>query len=223
MSATPTTRSLATADLTHDEMYLLLRDSVVPRPVAWVSTIDEQGRANLAPYSFFNVCSAQPPVIGFAVGPRPPAPANGKAEAKDTLANIRATREMVVNMVPEAMLEPMVRTSKNLAPGDDEFAYAGLTPAACESVRAPRVAGSPVVFECTLYDIIEIGNHHWVMGEVVRTHVDDRLYLGLYKGLNHRVDTMKVESLRPVGRLGRANYVRIRDIETVLRADGPND
>lgn len=223
MSATPTTRSLATADLTHDEMYLLLRDSVVPRPVAWVSTVDEQGRANLAPYSFFNVCSAHPPVIGFAVGPRPPAPANDGAEAKDTLANIRATREMVVNMVPEAMLEPMVRTSKNLAPGEDEFTYAGLTPAACESVRAPRVAGSPVVFECTLYDIIEIGNHHWVMGEVVRTHVDDRLYLGLYKGLNHRVDTMKVESLRPVGRLGRANYVRIRDIETVLRADGPND
>ena len=107
--------------------------------------------------------------------------------------------------------------------GCDLTQLAGLTPAACESVRAPRVAGSPVVFECKLYDIIEIGNHHWVMGEVVRTHVDERVYLGQYKGLDHRIDSMKVESLRPVGRLGRANYVRIRDIETVLRADGPND
>lgn len=220
MTDTPKTISLATDDLKHDEMYLLLRDSITPRPIAWVSTVDTQGRANLAPYSFFNVCSAQPPVIGFAVGPRPK---TAGAEYKDTLQNIRDTGELVVNMVPEALLHEMVKTSDNLPPGEDEFAHAGLQPVPGESVRPPRVLGSPVAFECVLHQIVEVGNHHWVMGRVVRTHVDERLYLGEYKGMNHRVDPMKIESLRPVGRLGRAYYLRIRDIETVLRRDGPND
>ena len=222
MTAPASTRTLATEDLSVNEMYLLLRDSIVPRPIAWVSTIDDQGRSNLAPYSFFNVCSAHPPVVGFAIGPRPRT-ASGAVIAKDTLANIRAHRELVVNLVPESLLEPMVATSTNLAPGEDEFAHAGLVALPCESVRPPRVAGAPVAFECTLYDVIEIGNHHWVMAQVVRTHVDERIYLGERKGVNHRVDPLQDESLRPVGRLGRANYVRIRDIETVLRVDGPNE
>jgi len=223
MTDKPETLSLATDDLGHDEMYLLLRDSIVPRPIAWVSTTDGQGRANLAPYSFFNVCSAHPPVLGFAVGPRPKTAASGGAHFKDTLDNIRANGEMVINMVPEALLEPMVKTSTNLPPGEDEFAHAGLRPLASESVRPPRVLGSPVAFECVLHQIVEIGNHHWVMARVLRTHVDRRIYLGEHKGMNHRVDPMKVEALRPVGRLGRAWYVKIREIETVLRADGPND
>ena len=95
MTAPASTRSLATEDLSVNEMYLLLRDSIVPRPIAWVSTIDDQGRSNLAPYSFFNVCSAHPPVVGFAIGPRPRT-ASGAVIAKDTLANIRAHRELVV-------------------------------------------------------------------------------------------------------------------------------
>jgi flavin reductase (DIM6/NTAB) family NADH-FMN oxidoreductase RutF len=223
MSDTPETLSLASADLNPDEMYLLLRDAVVPRPIAWVSSADSQGRPNIAPYSFFNVCSSEPPVVGFAVGPRPRTPASAGAIHKDTLDNVRATGEMVVNMVPESMLEAMVRTSANLAPGESEFDHAGLSWVPGESVRAPRLIGSPVAFECVLHQIVEIGTHHWVMGRVVRSHVDTRLYLGRHKGLDHRIDSMKVEALRPVGRLGRANYVRIRGIEAVLRTDGPND
>ena len=220
MTDKPDTVSLATADLGHDEMYLLLRDSIAPRPIAWVSSVDAQGRANLAPYSFFNVCSSSPPVIGFAVGPRAK---TAGAELKDTLENIRDTGEMVVSMVPETLLDEMVLTSDNLPPGVDEFAHAGLEQVAGESVRVPRVLGAPVAFECVTHQIVEIGTHHWVMGRVVRTHVDRRLYLGEYKGLEHRVDPMRVEALRPVGRLGRAWYVKIRDIQTVLRRDGPND
>ena len=219
----PTMRSLASTDLSPAEMYLLLRDAVIPRPIAWVATLDARGGSNLAPYSFFNVCSAEPPVLGFAVGPRGRDPATGALIEKDTLANIRATREMVVNIVPEEMLEPMVKTSTSLAPGEDEFAFAGLQPAPSEVVRPPRVLGAPFAFECTLYDIVVIGTHHWIMGEIVRTHVDERVYVGPYKGLDHRVDPLRVEALRPVGRLGRAHYVRLRELDTVLRTDGPND
>lgn len=220
MTDTPVTISLASEDLTDREMYLLMRDSIAPRPIAWVSTLDAQGQANLAPYSFFNVCSSEPPVLGFAVGPRSK---TAGAAGKDTLENIRTTGEMVVNLVPECLLDAMVKTSDNLPPGSDEFAHAGLSPVPGESVRAPRVLGAPVAFECVTHQIVEIGNHHWVMGRVVRTHVDERIYLGQYKGLNHRIDAMRVESLRPLGRLGRAWYVRIREIETVLRQHGPNE
>jgi flavin reductase (DIM6/NTAB) family NADH-FMN oxidoreductase RutF len=216
-------RSLPSSALTGNEMYLLLRDSVLPRPIAWVSTVDAAGRSNLAPYSFFNVCSADPPVLGFSVGARGRDPASGQWLPKDTLANVRDTREMVVNIVPEALIDEMVRTSAGLQPGDSEFAFAGLSPAPSTAVRAPRVLGAPVAFECRLYGILEIGSSWWVMGEVVHVHVDERVYVGRHKGMNHRVDLTQLESLRPVGRLGRAQYVRLRQIETLLRPDGPND
>jgi flavin reductase (DIM6/NTAB) family NADH-FMN oxidoreductase RutF len=218
----PPVRSLSATDLTADEMYLLLRDSVMPRPIAWVSTADAAGCSNLAPYSFFNVCSPLPPVLGFAVGPRDPA-IDAALPLKDTLANIRASGELVVNVVPESLAEQMVRTSTNLPPGDSEFDYAGLQQAPSLRVRPPRVAGVPVAFECRLHQIVEIGTHHWVMARVVHLHVDERVYLGERKGLNHRVDLTRLEAMRPIGRLGRAQYVRLRDFETLLRRDGAND
>ncbi len=216
-------RSLDSAELTPTEMYLLLRDSVIPRPIAWVSTVDDAGRSNLAPYSFFNVCSNVPPVLGFAVGPRGKDQETGKLLEKDTLANIRATGEMVVNIVPEELRLPMVTTATSLAPGEDEFAFAGLSSAPSDKVRPGRVLGAPVAFECKLYQIVEVGTHNWVMGEIVRIHVDERIYIGAYKGLDHRVDPLRVAALRPVGRLGRAYYSLLRDVETILRTDASND
>jgi len=218
----PPTRSLPAEALSADEMYLLLRDSVVPRPIAWVSTVDPQGRSNLAPYSFFNVCSSDPPVLGFSVGGLG-ADERGQQRAKDTLVNIRATREMVVNLVPESMLEPMVLTSSALPPGASEFDFAALPPAPATRVRPPRVAGAPVAFECTTYGIMEIGSSWWVMGRVVHVHVDDRIYVGPRGAQNHRVDPLRDEAMRPVGRLGRALYTRLRDFVTVRRPDGPAD
>jgi flavin reductase (DIM6/NTAB) family NADH-FMN oxidoreductase RutF len=222
MTVPPPTRSLSAADLSADEMYLLLRDSVMPRPIAWVSTIDPQGRANLSPYSFFNVCSADPPVVGFSVGGKA-RDARGQPQPKDTLANIRATGDMVVNIVPESMILPMVATAAALPPGDSEFEHAKLPSAPSTRVGPPRVAGAPVAFECSVYSILEIGTSWWVMGRVEHVHVDERVYVGPLKGLDHRVDLLRDEAMRPVGRLGRALYVRLREIETVLRPDGPND
>lgn len=221
-ASVPPTRSLPASALRPDEMYLLLRDSVMPRPIAWVSTVDADGVANVAPYSFFNVCSSDPPVLGFSVGYKP-RDERGRPRAKDTLANIRANGEMVVNIVPESLMVPMVATSADLASDESEFEYAKLDPAPSSVVRPPRVAGAPVAFECTSFSILEIGSSCWVMGRVVHVHVDERVYLGERKGLAHRVDLLADESMRPVGRLGRANYLRLREIESVLRRDGNNE
>jgi flavin reductase (DIM6/NTAB) family NADH-FMN oxidoreductase RutF len=128
-----------------------------------------------------------------------------------------------VNIVPESLAEPMVRTSTDLPPGESEFALAGLDEAPSLHVRPPRVAGAPVAFECRLHDIVPLGTYHWVMARIVHLHVDERAYLGTRKGVNHRIDLLRVQGLRPLGRLGRANYVRLREIETILRSDGPND
>ena len=222
MNALPPTRSLSADALSPNEMYLLLRDSVMPRPIAWVSTVDAQGRTNLAPYSFFNVCSPDPPIVGFSVGGAG-RDERGQPRPKDTLVNIRATGEMVVNIVPESMMLPMVETSTGLPPGESEFDFAKLPEAPSTTVKPPRVAGAPVAYECVVHSTIELGGSWWVMGLVKHVHVDERVYLGTVKGLNHRIDLLRTESMRPVGRLGRALYCRIRGEETILRRDGPND
>jgi flavin reductase (DIM6/NTAB) family NADH-FMN oxidoreductase RutF len=161
-------------------------------------------------------------VVGFSVGGKG-RDERGQPLPKDTLANIRATGDMVVNIVPESMMLPMVATSANLPPGESEFEFAQLPSAPSTRVKSPRVAGAPVALECTVYSILEIGSSWWVMGRVVHAHIDERVYLGRQKGLDHRVDLLRDEAMRPVGRLGRALYLRLRDIETVLRRDGPND
>ena len=222
MDRPPPTVELSAADLTTNEMYLLMRDAIVPRPIAWVSTVDPQGRSNLAPYSFFNVCSSEPPILGFSVGGAG-RDERGQPQAKDTLVNLRANGECVVNIVPEALMLPMVETSAALAPGDSEFAFAKLPEAASTTVRPPRVAGAPVAYECVVHASVELGASWWVMVRVRHVHVDERVYLGRVKSLNHRIDVLRDPSMRPVGRLGRALYCRIRDEETILRRDGPND
>jgi flavin reductase (DIM6/NTAB) family NADH-FMN oxidoreductase RutF len=216
------TISLPVSDFKPTEIYFLLRDSVMPRPIAWVSTVDAQGVSNLAPFSFFNVCCPSPPVLGFSCGPRGDNHNQGSATPKDTLANIRATREFVVNIVPERLLHEMVESAADYAPGASEFAGAGLTEVASTVVKAPRVAGAPVAYECKLHDILELGKNVWIMGDVVHVHIDESVYLGTKGDERHRIDVLADVVTRPVGRLGRANYVRLREIETHLRKDGPN-
>lgn len=133
--------------------YRLLIGSVVPRPIAWVSTLSEAGTANLAPYSFFTVASCEPPVLSVVqVNPR------GRTE-KDTLHNLLATREAVVNLVSEPLAEQMNQSCADLPPDQSEFDFAGLT--ACESrwVKAPGVAAALVRMECGLRDVIRFGDH----------------------------------------------------------------
>lgn len=216
------TISLSSADFQPTEMYFLLRDSIVPRPIAWVSTVSADGVSNIAPFSFFNVVSPSPPVLGFSCGPRGDNHA-GAWIPKDTYTNIVATREFVVNIVPEYLMDEMVKTAADLAPGESEFRYAGLTEAPSSVVTPPRVARAPIAYECKLYDILDIGANKWIMGSVQHVHIDEAVYVGRKGQQNHRIDLLEKVETRPVGRLGRANYVRVREVETRLRSDGLNN
>ena len=216
------TVSLAATDFEPGEMYRLLRDSVIPRPIAWVSTISAAGETNLAPFSFFNVCSPSPPVLGFSCGPLGDNHNDATRVEKDTERNIRATGEFVVNISPEGLIDAMVRSSETLLHGQSEFAHTGLDEAPSTVVRPPRVQGTPVAYECKLLDIVELGTNHWIMGTVVHVHIDASVYVGAAQGQRHGVDLLSKLETRPIGRLGRAYYVRLREIETRLRRDGPN-
>jgi len=214
--------SFPASDLEPGEMYLLLRDSVLPRPIAWVSTLSDTGVTNLAPFSFFNVCSPSPPVLGFSCGPRGDNHNDANRVVKDTERNIRALGEFVINIAPESLMDAMIRSADSLPPGQSEFTHTGLSEVASTVVGPPRVAGTPVAYECRLREIVELGSNHWIMGSVVHVHIDPSVYIGAADGKRHRIDLLAHQETRPIGRLGRANYVRLRDIETRFRKDGPN-
>lgn len=216
------TISLPVSAFQPTEMYFLLRDSVVPRPIAWVSTVSDEGSTNIAPFSFFNVVCPWPPILGFSCGPRGDNHSDGTVVPKDTYANIKANGEFVVSIVPEALMDQMVQTAADLPPGESEFRFAGLAEGPSTVVRPPRVVGAPVAYECRLYDIVDAGMNKWIMGSVVHSHIDEGVYVGRKGEEDHRVDLLEKVGTRPVGRLGRANYVRLREIETRLRRDGPN-
>jgi flavin reductase (DIM6/NTAB) family NADH-FMN oxidoreductase RutF len=185
------------ASCSPETSYKLLIGSIVPRPIAFVSTISPEGVPNLAPFSFFNAVCANPPVVSFASGVRVP--------AKDTLANVRATAEFVVNIVTEDIAEQMNLTSGEYPAGFDEFAISGLTPVPSALVKPPRVRESPVNMECKLLQIVDISTRplggSLVIGEVVRFHVDPEITDNL------RIDAGK---LRAIGRMGGNEYTRTR-------------
>jgi len=186
--------------------YRLLVGSVVPRPIAFVSTRSTAGVNNLAPFSFFNAVCGDPPVVLFCPVWRNP--------MKDTLVNVRETREFVVNIVNEDIVEQMNVCSAEVPANVDEFAMSGLTPLASDLVNAPRVAESPVSMECKLMQIVEISAQpmggNIVIGEVMRFHVDDRIIdAGSYK--------IDAEKLRAVGRMSGYDYARTRDRFALVR------
>ncbi len=151
------------------QRYRILVGSIVPRPVALVSTTGVDGRHNAAPFSFFNAVSDEPPAI--AVGINAAAPT-----VKDTARNIRDTGVFVVNLVDEALAERMNLCSAELAPDQDEFTFAGLTPQACIQIAAVRVLEAPIALECRRLVNVEIGlGRNVVIGEVVHAHVRDDL------------------------------------------------
>jgi flavin reductase (DIM6/NTAB) family NADH-FMN oxidoreductase RutF len=192
-------------------MYKLLIGSVVPRPIAWVSSVDAAGVRNLAPFSYFMAITHDPPTIAFSCGPRGVETAGG-AGRKDTLANVEATREFVVNVVDDALAEAMNVTSGDYAPEVDEFAQAGVAAAPGVVVRAPRVAMAPVSMECRLAQVIPVGRlpHHLIVGEIVHLHVRD----DVYDAATGRLD---MHRLRPVGRLAGHLYTHVHDIFEMKR------
>lgn len=185
------------SDLDSKSVYKLLIGSVVPRPIAWTSTISPEGIRNLAPFSFFTVASREPPILCISVGPR-----DDEDMSKDTLENIEQTGEFVVNIVSLALSNTMHESSKNHPPEADEFEKAGLTPVPCEVVKAPRVEEAGVSMECVLDRILPLGTDHLILGRMVRFHVRDELYE------NGRID---VASLDPLGRLA-GDYTKVETI-----------
>ena len=183
------------------EMYRFLIEAIVPRPIAFVSTLGSDGLVNLAPFSYFNAVSSDPPLVGIAINER-------AGDPKDTLRNIRETGEFVVNVVSEPLLEAMVRTAGDWPRGTSEFGVAGLTTAPSERVRPPYVRESPVQLECRLHREIALGSSSFVVGEVVFARAGDEV---MTEG---RVDAAK---LAPIGRLGGEFYSRTHDIVRVPR------
>jgi flavin reductase (DIM6/NTAB) family NADH-FMN oxidoreductase RutF len=193
-------------------MYKLLIGSVVPRPIAWVSSVDAGGVRNLAPFSYFMAITHDPPTIAFSSGPRGAEIGGGVRGKKDTLHNVEVTREFVVNVVDDALAEAMNVTSGDYAPDVDEFAKAGLVAAPSVKVAAPRVAAAPVSMECRLVQVIPVGNlpHHLVVGEIVHMHVRDEVY----DAATGRLDMYR---LKPVGRLAGHLYTHVHDIFEMKR------
>jgi flavin reductase (DIM6/NTAB) family NADH-FMN oxidoreductase RutF len=159
-----------------------------------VSTLDADGVANLAPYSFFNVACVDPPVLQFAPGKRRGRPGN----LTDSQHNVKATGEFVVNVVTRAFAAAMNETSATLAPGESEFDHAGLERAASSKVAPPRVAGVVAAFECEHRETVDLGSNALVLGDVVHVHVDDRVVTEAGK-----VDVTEVDT---VGRLAGSWY-----------------
>ena len=196
------------SQLAHREIYNILISAVAPRPIAWVSSLSASGQPNLAPFSFFNAVCAEPALLAFAPSMRSPkklgaaegAPAG---QPKDTLRNIRETKEFVINVVTYELAEAM-----NLSSGDydatvNEFDVAKLASAPSKLVRPRRVAESPVSFECKLYQILDFNpgpeGGSLVIGEIISIHVDDR---HLKEG---RLDR---NSLDLIGRMCGIQYTR---------------
>jgi flavin reductase (DIM6/NTAB) family NADH-FMN oxidoreductase RutF len=192
-------------ELTEKDVYKLLIGSVVPRPIAWVSTISTEGVVNLAPFSFFNVASRNPPMLCISIGP-----GVGEREGteKDTLVNIRNQKEFVINVVPSSLGNEMQKTSENLPSNVDEFEAAGLTTLDSTIVKPKRVKEAPIQMECQLEQIIQLGSDHLVIGRMIRYHINDDYYLG-----NYKVD---LEKLQPLGRLA-GNYSESREFFSLPR------
>ena len=186
------------AKLERIERYKLLVGLVFPRPIAWISTLNEHGVANCAPFSFFNVFSEDPPLLMVSFGPRQ------DGGMKHTLKNIRATGEFVVNLVDEASANAMHLSSEEVPEETSEFELAGLTAAPSRLVRHPRIAEAPVAFECRVYRHLEIApGRDFVIGEILLLHARD----GIVDPATKRVSE---DRYRPVGRLYASRYCTTR-------------
>lgn len=188
------------------DFYAVLNSVVVPRPIAWVSTRSAQGVLNLAPHSFFTVSCVNPPMVQFTSVGR-----------KDSLNNVEATGEFVVNFASEPLFEQVNATATNFPPEIDEFAAVGLHSEASTTVSVPRVAESPVAIECGLHTTVELGDSTVVVGRVRRISIDESVLDG-----NHP----EITRLQPLARLGRNEWStigEIRDLSRIRYADWPGD
>ncbi len=192
------------------DLHQFILGSVAPRPIAFVSTLDKQGRQNLAPYSFFNAFSSNPPIVVFSSNRR-----GSNNTTKDTLENIKVSGECVINAVNYNIVRQMAVASVEFPTGVSEFHKTGLTPAPSDIVAPPRVAESPAAMECIVQDIITLGDGggagHLIICKVVRMHIAKEVL-----GDRNRIDPHKMDLM---GRMGRAYYVRAsgKAIHTIVQ------
>jgi len=189
-------------------IYKLLTGSVIPRPIGWISTIDEIGINNLAPFSYFNIIGDDPPHVMFST-------VRGNNTNKDTLNNVLTNKQFVVNMVTEDLVEQMNATSQTVPAEIDEFKLAGVTPIASTKIQPNRVKESPITFECEMVHHYFIENHKQggaciVVGRIVIMHIDESVLLDNYK--------INMETYKPVSRLAGASYSKLGEIFSIKRS-----
>ncbi len=203
---TPGMLSLVPDEMPQPDAFRLLMSSVVPRPIGWISTLSPDGIANLAPFSSFGTVSGKPPVVMFSASPRPARMGGG---SKDTVANVRATGEFVVNIVDRSLADAMNNTSLDWPADVSEFDAAGLETAPCIDVSVPRVALARVAMEARVLDILPIkeSTSLIVLGRVVRYHIREDLLRD-----DGVIDTL---ALDPLSRIGGKDYAGLGDVFTL--------
>ncbi len=202
---------LNVADLSIKERYKTMIGAILPRPIAWVSTMDKAGNLNAAPFSYFNAACTNPMTLVFFAGY-----SGAKEGKKDTVRNIQETEEFVINLTNEDTAEAMNLTAVVLPHGESEFEYAGITPAASEFVKVPRIAEAPIAYECKLQRLITIsdqpGGGYAIFGEVQGVYLHDDVYQDGY---------VVLDALKPIGRLAGSSYARVTDTFDLERPPTP--
>ncbi|MFO7925337.1 MAG: flavin reductase family protein [Halobacteriota archaeon] len=174
-----------------DENARIIKTAITPRPIAWISTVDDGGIKNLAPFSSYNYVGSSRPVLMFSSAPR------AAGDTKDTVDNVLATEEFAVNVVTEPLLETMDKTAASLPSEESEFDFAGIERAECRQIGPPRVADAAVTIECTLYDVLDVYDRTVILGDVRHYHVSEDVLT------NGKIDSRKLPT---VGRLGGPYY-----------------
>lgn len=189
---------VAVEDWSNRDFYYLVTGLVIPRPIGWISTISAKAVRNLAPYSFFNVLGSKPFYVAF-----------GSQTVKDTVRNLREVPEFVCNIPHMALMDQVEFTGADFPHGEEEFAWANLTPAPSRRVRPPRVAEARAHLECELTQIIVDGTLNIVLGKIIHAHVVPEVWQ--HGRVNPRL-------LDPLGRLSGTGYASLGDVYTVKRA-----
>jgi len=190
-----------------DTIYKLLTGSIIPRPIGWVSTVDEKGINNLAPFSYFNMIGDDPPHVMFSTR-------RDNNTNKDTLNNVLTTKQFVVNMVTEELVEQMNATAQMVPSEVDEFQLVGVTPVSSTKIKPMRVLESPIQFECELVHHYFLENHKQggaciMIGRIVMMHFDESVVSDNYK--------INMETYKPVSRLAGSNYSKIGEMFSIKR------
>lgn len=195
-------------DLDHSAIYKLVTGAVIPRPIGWIATIDENGINNLAPFSYFNAIGEDPPHVMFST-------VRGNNTNKDTLNNVLANKQFVVNMVTEELAEQMNMTSQSVASDIDEFVLANLTPIPSIKIKPMRVKESKVTFECEMVHHYFLKDHKnggacIIIGRIVMMHFDDAVLMDNYK--------INLDNYKPIARLAGSNYAKLGELFSIKRS-----